>query len=182
VRRFLFIFISASSFLMLVAALIAWPVSFHDPRRGIRWVSTPRDISPAESRKYIIYMSEGKMWVMRITSCSGVHGQPSDVAYSFFKNNPVHVGPYGLSTSHIDSFGSPQDSFVTCLFVPIWFIAVIALFVPATWVISRLQRRRVPPGHCPTCRYDLRAHAPGQKCPECGTVIQTPPAVVKSHS
>lgn len=27
---------------------------------------------------------------------------------------------------------------------------------------------------CPTCRYDLRAHSPGQTCPECGTPIPAP--------
>ena len=26
-------------------------------------------------------------------------------------------------------------------------------------------------GLCPMCSYDLRAHAPGQKCPECGTPV-----------
>ena len=24
-------------------------------------------------------------------------------------------------------------------------------------------------GLCPSCGYDLRAHAPGERCPECGT-------------
>jgi hypothetical protein len=33
------------------------------------------------------------------------------------------------------------------------------------------HRRAVRQGFCPSCRYDLRAHQPGQKCPECGAVI-----------
>jgi len=27
------------------------------------------------------------------------------------------------------------------------------------------------PGHCVQCGYDLRAHSPGQRCSECGTLI-----------
>jgi hypothetical protein len=30
---------------------------------------------------------------------------------------------------------------------------------------------RIRMGKCPHCSYDLRAHHPGEKCPECGTVI-----------
>ena len=30
--------------------------------------------------------------------------------------------------------------------------------------------------HSPTCSYDLRSHAPGDKCPECGTPIPNHPA------
>ena len=41
----------------------------------------------------------------------------------------------------------------------------LLLFVPPC--------RLPPPGHCLRCSYDLRAHAPGEKCPECGTLIAT---------
>jgi hypothetical protein len=48
--------------------------------------------------------------------------------------------------------------------VPLWFICLITAPLPA-FRLARL-RRRYPPGHCPRCRYDLRA-TPHQ-CPECG--------------
>ena len=35
----------------------------------------------------------------------------------------------------------------------------------------RRARNRLRRGLCPNCAYDLRAHAPGQICPECGTPI-----------
>jgi hypothetical protein len=31
-------------------------------------------------------------------------------------------------------------------------------------------------GLCPACAYDLRAHAPGARCPECGRPVTRPPA------
>jgi hypothetical protein len=35
----------------------------------------------------------------------------------------------------------------------------------------RHRSRRIA-GLCPTCHYDLRAHKPGDRCPECGTPIR----------
>jgi hypothetical protein len=50
--------------------------------------------------------------------------------------------------------------------VPVACLAVM----PTSWSVSTSrrirQRRRIRSGHCPKCRYDLRA-SPGQ-CPECG--------------
>ena len=40
------------------------------------------------------------------------------------------------------------------------------------WAVSKYRhRRRATTGLCPQCSYDLRAHLPGQRCPECGQVI-----------
>jgi hypothetical protein len=66
------------------------------------------------------------------------------------------------------------------LTLPYWIPALLFTGLPAWWLFL-YRRRRPTPGLCPACRYDLRAHAPGQKCPECGTVIATPPAVLQSH-
>lgn len=60
------------------------------------------------------------------------------------------------------------------LTIPYW--APALLFTALAWLFLHLAtwRRRTKPGHCPTCHYDLRAHAPRQKCPECGTPIEVP--------
>jgi len=67
--------------------------------------------------------------------------------------------------------GNPQfeEYTISALNVPVWFPASLALF--ATLISAR--RFLIPECHtaCPTCCYDLRAHRPGDKCPECGTPI-----------
>jgi len=48
--------------------------------------------------------------------------------------------------------------------LPLWFFA-------ASWRKAREQHRRRKNNLCLHCAYDLRAHHPGDKCPECGTLI-----------
>jgi hypothetical protein len=56
--------------------------------------------------------------------------------------------------------------------VPLWFIALVAAFLPGLWLraalISRRQLSCTRSGCCVTCGYDLRASR--QRCPECGAV------------
>lgn len=41
--------------------------------------------------------------------------------------------------------------------------------------LHNLRHRHSDPSLCPRCHYDLRAHQPGQKCPECGAPIHSTP-------
>jgi hypothetical protein len=51
-------------------------------------------------------------------------------------------------------------------------VIVPLLLVDAFLVYPILRRWRRPPlGCCRACGYDLRAHRPGQICPECGVVV-----------
>ena len=55
---------------------------------------------------------------------------------------------------------------------PFWPWAVLFAILPCVWGVGRWRAaRRVGTGLCPVCRYDLRAHRAGDKCPECGTVV-----------
>lgn len=60
--------------------------------------------------------------------------------------------------------------------VPLWPL-LLATGAAALWTHRRSRRL---PGHCPKCRYDLRATPPSAQgaltCPECGHTSPTPPA------
>jgi hypothetical protein len=67
----------------------------------------------------------------------------------------------------------------------LWMICPFACFyaaiLPAGWGLLHLASRRTKRiGLCPKCSYDLRAHKPGDKCPECGTVITQAQHATKS--
>jgi len=52
--------------------------------------------------------------------------------------------------------------------VPIW-IPLVLVAAPTALLWYR-DRRRIPPGHCPNCGYDLTLNMSGN-CPECGKAI-----------
>ena len=55
--------------------------------------------------------------------------------------------------------------------VPLWFIILTMLILPAWFTIARIRyRRRNRPGHCIVCGYDLRATP--DRCPECGSEVR----------
>lgn len=45
----------------------------------------------------------------------------------------------------------------------------ILLLIPVA-ILWRLDRPRIPPGHCATCGYDLTGNTSG-RCPECGEPV-----------
>jgi hypothetical protein len=97
--------------------------------------------------------------------------------------NEVNVFPraalgFNLNFGRID-IGHDQAQWIGAFYiaVPWWAIAIALALWPASrgWamVAEDLRRRRERgKGHCPVCGYDLRAHGPGDKCPECGTPVQ----------
>lgn len=65
------------------------------------------------------------------------------------------------------AFGGPT---YRSLKIPLWMPPAPVLLVLGLVV---LIRRRVPPGHCRGCRYDLRGTT-GPVCPECGRAREAP--------
>jgi len=54
------------------------------------------------------------------------------------------------------------------LYVPFW-IPFLLVAIPAA-LFGWLDRRRIPPGHCQRCGYDLTGNTSGT-CPECGAPV-----------
>ena len=72
---------------------------------------------------------------------------------------------YGFRYPRAYSSQSPYPNVVT---LPFW-LPLLILAVP-TAILWRRDRRRIPPGHCGKCGYDLTGNESGV-CPECGTGI-----------
>jgi hypothetical protein len=63
-----------------------------------------------------------------------------------------------------------QESWkIRSLTIPLAFPAILTALLPMKWLIKKFRSMRIPPGHCKTCGYDLRASK--GRCPECGTVM-----------
>lgn len=76
----------------------------------------------------------------------------------------------------LGSIGRHEE--LTCLAVEYWLPLLLSLILPGIIITRRIYLRighRPQTGICPICQYDLRAHQPGQRCPECGHPV--PPAI-----
>ncbi len=71
-----------------------------------------------------------------------------------------HKAAYGMFLPEVQR----QNGILT-VGVPLWipFVCVAAL----TAIFFVKDRRRIPPGHCPACGYNLTGNVSG-RCPECG--------------
>ena len=64
--------------------------------------------------------------------------------------------------------GKPGEFAIRVVFVPLWSLFLLAA-IPTALLIWR-DRRRIPPGHCQKCGYNLTGNVSGI-CPECGAKI-----------
>lgn len=75
------------------------------------------------------------------------------------EHTPLHYGYF--SAVHM-----PGGSHL--LSVPIWLLLLVVV-IPST-ALWWLDRRRILPGHCGKCAYDLTGNVTG-RCPECGEAV-----------
>jgi len=96
-------------------------------------------------------------------------GPPKDSVKRF-------LGNFKSKTTPPNRFGTdtPGDDY-WYFHIHFWILSMISgiLLALAGRPAYRRYRaaRRLVRGCCPNCNYDLRSHASGEKCPECGTLI-----------
>ena len=171
--RRLFYAAACVSALLLLATLIVWPVSYYG-RDYARYVTTGGD-------EYVVAADSGRAVVARN---SGWHDTPgwyfraTDPVWSLWSyltwNTPdpdsSFTAPTFLGVSWLDpTLDGPSE---TTVFIPFSYLAILFSILPLLAFRSiRRQRRLARVGHCSKCGYNLCAHKPGDKCPECGTPV-----------
>jgi hypothetical protein len=155
------------SLLLLLAILIAWPLN--RSRLGILlWDYSPGP-GATDEHHYVVTLLEGALELRhdRYVPASNLYNIQifdSINGWRFLGINVTQVASH-TNTNAIDNL---------TISIPLYLLALFAAIPSALGIFLLSRRRRPIPGLCPICRYDLRAHAPGQKCPECGTLIETP--------
>lgn len=162
--RRLFTLASAVSLVLLVATVVIWLGEFqpalavgnhyitvdiqtHDAVYASTWEYT-FDVKKAlqSDRPFIRFSWDN--WTYFSAETVGYDGKQFAVARTRFFNQP---GLHGLGMSRY---------LVKC---PYWFVICVCSILPMRWMMLR----RVPPGHCARCGYNLTGNTSGV-CPECG--------------
>ena len=180
---------AALSTLLLLATLILWPVSYY------RWMSA--DYGTVEKTlftQYRLFIAGGRACVAAhqgeqavltgVHFAGGTKYAPMADHWSYLSWNTPDPGDSWWTNSL--GFGWEQWGFAASLSslilwsfslaIPFSYLALLFAILPLLAFRAIRRRRRVARvGLCGKCGYDLRAHAIGEKCPECGTVIAKKP-------
>jgi hypothetical protein len=175
VARHAFTALSALSLVLCVAVCVLWV------RSGWRWESV---VFTGRSSTLWANSSDGVLW-LEWTLGAGRPGQPWTAspgwAYRREQRTPG-TRPFLVFTTleeagywwawnrpWVDNLGSVRVSPWIFRESYLFYAAVFAA-MPTLWLVVRRRRvRRHARGLCTVCRYDLRAHSAGDRCPECGT-------------
>jgi hypothetical protein len=141
-------FLKWSGLTASILLLVLWPVSAH--------YSTAFTTKKAG----IIGIIEGGQ-----LRCTAKRGRPVYGDAAIFSLTIVRSPGTGYLKKEISVKAS--NEYVT-LRVPLWVI-VLGVGLP-TAALFWLGRKRIKPGHCAKCQYDLRGNVSGV-CPECGTPV-----------
>jgi hypothetical protein len=174
--RRLFTFCSAISLLLCVAVLVQWARSEwrYDE---FSWSSRSRMGTTCEYRSVGLVSEAGQLAIHRQWYTQSQPGGPQDWSppdgttehRHEWTAMPAHRGRYASLANNGFSYGTILRTDLTSrvLLVPHWCIFVLTAILPAIALREWIRHRRIKPGSCVVCGYDLRA-TPG-RCPECGT-------------
>ena len=165
---------AASSLLLCLATACVWFATRHGPlffRDGdassisaqygdlnFRW-DTPYQPAPQNAATFVT--AEHWTWFYHYVQLHSAVASIDDYAGSFSVRMVQNVS--------------------TRLYVRLWAIGLAFAIAPAAWILRFAMKRRIKPGCCAACGYDLTGNISGV-CPECGmkTAPSEPAATSRS--
>jgi hypothetical protein len=179
--------------LLLLFLQVAWPLSYAHAEMAAGWRRGGFQLgehaySPAiwKESGWTVLLEKGTVWpyiYQPVPNPRPVVPNPSftslgECDYSHWIGSAEHQ--FGFGTSLMGQIYSADWQSCTGIMFPIWPISVAAALA-FSWQIGHWFRHRktaLTASLCRRCSYDLRAHHPGQNCPECGTPIPAPHATI----
>ena len=156
--------LTALSLLLCVATCVLWVRSYWV---GESWTSVAQNsVSSVGSAGGFVHL--GYFVMVPRPNVHYTFSPPPQPGYHAKRYSPSVKTPtqwqfLGFGGTHVQS----TDMTLTYLRFPDWAIVAIAAIGPLVWIIPR---RKIPPGRCRSCHYDLTGNVSGV-CPECGTNI-----------
>lgn len=122
----------------------------------VAWATSGSHISVAASwHRFLIKSGNGGM-------IFGLNKRPMETSLYTARQVPIRWLPT-VSTN-------VYQRWIVAIFVPYW---CLLLLVGTSTAVLWERDRRLPPGHCQRCGYDLRASE--DRCPECGLSFASEP-------
>lgn len=112
-----------------------------------------------------------------VGSCEGQISYEATVVERHISGAGMPLPPPPPWVEFHHTFGSPPMNAATLLSpakIPYWSLMILSAAAAIGIKIWKHRKSANAVNVCTQCNYDLRAHHPGDKCPECGTLI--PPA------
>jgi hypothetical protein len=170
----LFNFVAVLSLLGCIAVTVGWvrskgTINIHSVRRGASWYCVYYDgskIAVARCRAHYPADTDGSQAVWDWASVVPPDGVLADMGFGWGTVDVIRPVPLMVTMPY---FGRMFRNTLSARYVqaPWWSLVAVTGALPIMWVVVTWRRwRRVAPGHCPRCGYDMRATP--ERCPECG--------------
>jgi len=158
-KRILLIVSLVISVVLSISCAIAWPISHQSPEPKTLWSTSFVSAQLAPGELQLTFQRQGPNPDSRRDGQLGVVEQ--------------QVYPHlGFARQHIVRYAAADKFDYEIEQLSFWAMALAFGLNSLTLIaVLYLTRRRLPLGRCPNCKYDLRAHKAGDKCPDCGTQI-----------